>query len=441
MNARRTFLSAALGLALVAGCGTQAQRSNAELPPIVFVHGNGDTAALWHTTIWRFESNGYDRALLYAIDFANPLARSDDAAAQENRSSTVQQREELAAKVAEVKRLTGRAKIALVGSSRGGNAIRNYVKNGGAAQVSQVVLGGVPNHGVRAGDDGLGNEFNGKGPFLTQLNAGANEVVEGVRFLTLRSDTNDKYAQPDGRFIGQPGKPTNVTYEGPALKGAENVVLPGLDHREVAFHPKAFVEMYRFITGAAPRHLDIVPEPDITLNGKLSGYANGGPTNLPLAGAQVEVFEVSASSGERLARVQAKTIGADGLWGPLRGRFDACYEFVITAQGYPVTHIYRSAFPRSSEIVHLRPAVSASAGGGSAVSISRPRGYFGHGRDTFTIDGKIPPGVNEGVPGVSFATLKVDDQPQRAVVTVFNRETIVARNWPAGHAVIAEFHD
>jgi pimeloyl-ACP methyl ester carboxylesterase len=442
MNARRMFLSAALGLALAAGCGTQAQRSNAELPPIVFVHGNGDTAALWHTTIWRFESNGYDRALLHAIDFANPLARTDDAAAQENRSSTVQQREELAAKVAEVKRLTGRARVALVGSSRGGNAIRNYVKNGGgAAQVSHVVLGGVPNHGVRAGDDGLGNEFNGKGPFLTQLNAGANEVVEGVRFLTLRSDTNDKYAQPDGRFIGRPGKPTNVTYEGPALKGAENVVLPGLDHREVAFHPKAFFEMYRFITGAAPRRLDIVPEPQITLTGMLSGYANGGPTNLPLAGAQVEVFEVSASSGERLARVQAKTIGADGLWGPLRGRSDACYEFVIAAQGYPVTHIYRSAFPRSSDIVHLRAAASAPAGGGSAVSISRPRGYFGHGRDTFTIDGKIPPGINEGVPGASFATLKVDDQPQRAVVTVFNRERIVARNWPASHAVISEFHD
>lgn len=30
-----------------------------ERPAILFVHGNGDTAALWHTTMWRFESNGY----------------------------------------------------------------------------------------------------------------------------------------------------------------------------------------------------------------------------------------------------------------------------------------------------------------------------------------------------------------------------------------------
>ena len=442
MNARRMFLNAALALVALAGCGSPGQRPAGDPPAIVFVHGNGDTAALWHTTIWRFESNGYDRSLLHAFDFANPLARAEDAVAQQNRSSAAQQREELAAKVAEVKRLTGRAKVALVGNSRGGNAIRNYVKNGGgAAHVSHVVLGGVPNHGVRATDDGLGNEFNGKGPFLMQLNAGANEVVEGVAFLTLRSDSNDKYAQPEGRFVGLPGKPTNVTYEGPALKGAENVVLPGLDHREVSFHPRAFAETFRFITGAAPARLDVVTEPVITLNGKLSGYANRGPTNLPLAGAQVEVFEVSGSNGERMASVHTKTIGADGLWGPLRGRSDAFYEFVITAQAYPVTHVYRSPFARSSEIVHLRPAANVPAEGAGAVSISRPRGYFGHGRDTFTLDGRVPPGINEGVPGASIGTLKFPEQPQRAIVAVFNRERIVARNWPAGHAVIAEFHD
>ena len=28
------------------------------MPPIIFVHGNGDHAALWLTTLWRFESNG-----------------------------------------------------------------------------------------------------------------------------------------------------------------------------------------------------------------------------------------------------------------------------------------------------------------------------------------------------------------------------------------------
>ncbi len=70
-----------------------------------------------------------------------------------------------------------------------------------------------------------------------------------MQFMTTRSDSNDKYAQPDGRFLGMPGKPTNVTYTGPELRGAKNIVLPGLDHREVAFHPLAFKAMYAFITG------------------------------------------------------------------------------------------------------------------------------------------------------------------------------------------------
>ena len=57
---RRFVLAAATSvLALtLAGCATKSP-SLAETPPIVFVHGNGDTAALWQTTVWRFESNGW----------------------------------------------------------------------------------------------------------------------------------------------------------------------------------------------------------------------------------------------------------------------------------------------------------------------------------------------------------------------------------------------
>jgi triacylglycerol lipase len=47
--------------------------------PIVFVHGNGDTAALWITTMWRFESNGYPHELLHAVDLHYPTARTVDA--------------------------------------------------------------------------------------------------------------------------------------------------------------------------------------------------------------------------------------------------------------------------------------------------------------------------------------------------------------------------
>ena len=49
-----------------------------EIPPVLFVHGNGDHAALWITSLWRMESNGVPRERMFAINFTDPLARSDD---------------------------------------------------------------------------------------------------------------------------------------------------------------------------------------------------------------------------------------------------------------------------------------------------------------------------------------------------------------------------
>src|SRR4051812_17321912 len=160
--------------------------------PILFVHGNGDSSALWITTLWRFESNGYAPGRLFTIDYPYPSARDDDTVPQPSRSGTEEQRAQLAARVDEVLAATGATKLALVGSSRGANSIRNFVKHGGAAQVSHVMLGGGVNHGVfRA--PGYESEFNGASRFMQQLNAGG-EVVPGVAFMTIRSDRFDKYA-------------------------------------------------------------------------------------------------------------------------------------------------------------------------------------------------------------------------------------------------------
>lgn len=447
MNFIMELIRRALILLLLAlGACAQLPSGGEPQTPIVFVHGNGDTAALWTTTVWRFESNGYDRRLLYAIDFPYPLARDVDARPQPLRSSSAEQMQEVAARVEEVRKLTGRDKVVLVGSSRGGNAIRNYVKNGGgAAFVSQVILGGSINHGVFDWEETRGSEFNGKGPFLTQLNAGPSEVVEGVRFMTIRSDNNDKYAQPLGTFLGKPERKTGVGYDAPELKGAENVVIPKIDHRETAFDPLAFAEMYRFITGRAPARLTIATEPRPVLNGKVSGVEAGVPTNLPVAGAKVEIYEISRDTGARRgSAVHAKTTGADGLWGPFSAQLDAYYEFVVQAPGHAITHIYRSPFPRSSDFVHLRPADFAKGdeSAGSVVSITRPRGYFGHGRDVFTLDGKVPPGINQGVPGASVGKLLLPAGALRAVPARFNDEAITVQNWPAkeGNIVFAEFH-
>ncbi len=139
--------------------------SGGEIPPILFVHGNGDHAALWMTTLWRMETNGVPRDRMFAINFTDPLARTDDTKPEPNKSSTEDNRRELADAVKELKQRTGASRVALVGNSRGGNSIRNFIKNGGGADVSHAVLCGMPNHGVYAWDQSLGSEFNGARPF------------------------------------------------------------------------------------------------------------------------------------------------------------------------------------------------------------------------------------------------------------------------------------
>ena len=62
---RRLFLGASAALVL-SSCA-YGPRAHVDVPPIVFVHGNGDSAALWQTTQWRFESNGWPRDRLFAV--------------------------------------------------------------------------------------------------------------------------------------------------------------------------------------------------------------------------------------------------------------------------------------------------------------------------------------------------------------------------------------
>jgi triacylglycerol lipase len=447
MTSRRLFLALSIAAAL-AGCAS-APPAPSSYEPIVFVHGNGDSEALWQTTIWRFESNGWPRDRLFAFDVPYPLARDKDNVAQPGRTSTAEHMAVLKAEVEKVLRATGARHVILMGNSRGGNAIRNYIQNGGgAAVVSEAILGGTPNHGVQA-VKGLNeaNEFSGTGPFLSSLNAPKNangdEVTGPVKWLTIRSDNNDKFAQPDGRWLGMAGKPTNVTYAGPELKGATNIVIPHIDHRETAYSPAAFEVAYEFITGQPPATRNVVPEAAPVLSGKVTGLgltptdpkSGNYVDNLPLPGAHVEIFATDPATGERRGGpVYAKTVGADGLWGPFAAQPRTPYEFVIAAPGYATTHVYRSPFPRSSTIVDLQAQRIAEADkeAPAIVTMVRPRGYLDPARDRMSFDGKTPPpGVLPGA-GIASSKLKLPAQP-RPVVAEFNGERVVGRPWPTAN--------
>ena len=446
----------------LSGCAQMGGSVKGDLPPIVMVHGNGDTAALWLTTIWRFESNGWPRDRLHAIEVPYPSSRDDDSKPQPGRTSTQEHMAYLSAEVDKVLAATGAKQVELMANSRGGNAVRNYIQNGGgAAKVSHAILGGTPNHGVWA-IPGFreGNEFSGTGPFLKGLNAPKNaagdEVIGPVKWMTIRSSNNDKFAQPDGLWIGQKGTPTFVTFAGPELKGASNVVIPKIDHRETSYSPLAFAAAYKFITGKEPTITGFTPENTITLNGKVTGLgldannpASGNfVNNLPVAGATVEVFETTATGERAGAAVHRKTTASDGLWGPFSPKAGASLELVISAPGYATLHMYRSAFPRSSSVLHLRAERIADADkdAGSITNFTRPRGYFDADRDTLSFDGMSPPpGISKGT-GAGLAVSKIKlplGTAKRSIQAQFNSESLSGQTWPAsqGRITLLELHD
>lgn len=436
---RRLLLGSALALPTL-----RAARAQQAAPtPILFVHGNGDHAALWMTTLWRFESNNWPRERMTAISLPDPVARADDAVAQADRSSSAEQTQRVAAAVAELRARTGAARVALVGNSRGGYPIRDFVSQpAGAAQVSHVITCGTPNHGVYDWEFNPGSEFNARAPFLRRLNGGPTEVVAGTSFLTIRSD-NDLYAQPDGRYVGRPGTPTGVTQDGPALRGANNILLTGIDHRETAYHWRSFREQFRHIAGREPHSMGVIPEERPRISGIVTGLSNGVATNRPVAGARVEVWTLDWQGQREGDALLDVTTGEDGAWGvaTLPAWRYMPVEIVLAVPGHLVAHYFRSHFPRSSTVVNLRPPAAlteAERGGDCVVRLTRPRGYFSWPRDVVLLDDQEVAERREGVASIASASRNLPiSRAGSPIYALYNEEKLVGRALPRSENRIA----
>ena len=151
----------------------------------------------------------------------------------------------------------GGEQVVLIGNSRGGYTRYRYIQNGGGDKtVSHAVLSGTPNHGVQAvkGYNQAANSLvrvHFAGAQRAPKNAAGDEVV-GVKWLTIRSDSNDKFAQPDGLWIGLKGKPTTSPVPAPNSRGA-TCSDPSHRHRETAPLARRLRAAYRFLTGHPPR--------------------------------------------------------------------------------------------------------------------------------------------------------------------------------------------
>jgi pimeloyl-ACP methyl ester carboxylesterase len=432
-----TRIGRTLAVVLFLGAAVlQAQSQPDTSTPIIFVHGNGDDASKWIGVIWLFESNDYPADKLFAVRFPHPSARADDTRDEPNRSSTTDEAAELSAFVTRVLIQTHAHKVALVGSSRGGLTIRNYLLHGGSANVAYAILSGAPNHGVQATDKNLNGEFNGRGNFLMALNSSSSdgsEVASGVKMMTLRSDKLDKYAQPTGIAFGTPQTATNITFEGPALRGASNLILPSLDHRELAFYPIAFAEMYKFVIGTSARQMSVTSEDKPVISGLITGFDNGAFTNLPMSGVHLSIYPIDTAKGiESSTPAYEITTKEDGKWGPVQTASGQEYDFDLEYQGRHV-RFYKAPLPRSTTLLNLRfmpaPRVDESATPAhmSQVLIARPQGYFSRDRDPVQIDGNLSIDEPGGLPIRDSFVAKVQTISDTLTKVTLRSETVWAR--------------
>lgn len=208
--------------------------------PIVFIHGNGDSALGWTAQMARFKAQGYSDEELFAITMTPPQNESHDHYVQQ-----------MIPFVQEVQAKTGSPRVDIVAHSLGATISRYFIKNfGGAAFVDHAILIAGANHGIPAADLALamaqpdqfkqGPEINTMGaPFLKALNEnnpGGNETFGPVRYMTISSSDDEFYI---------------FNEDSPQLDGADNRVINGRGHFGLRDSEESFACMLAFIENRA----------------------------------------------------------------------------------------------------------------------------------------------------------------------------------------------
>ena len=385
--------------------------------PIVFVHGFLEVSDAFANQAMRFAANGACPDRIFGFDW-NTLG---DFAAEGER---------LAAYIDAVLLETGAEQVDLIGHSMGTGLSAAYLANPArAAKVAHYAN-------------------------LAGLSAGA--PPGGVPTLTLSSEED---------YIA------GVSH----IVGAENVLLPGHDHLQVATSAETFGHLYRFFNdGREPRTTRMTPTPDVTLQGRLLTFAE----NLPARDHELRIYPVDPATGERLtaAPVASYRTDEEGSWGPFRAEIGRHYEFEVGSEDpfWPPIHYYREPLPRSCRLVHFRSFPDPSSLPGILLSLMPYDD--GHtllatlninqavvaGRDTLRVDGYeisteevtpaektaiamfyfdlngngasdpgSPGGLFEAMAFIGAFDLYLPTAPERPVPMSFNGRDMAVRNWPS----------
>jgi pimeloyl-ACP methyl ester carboxylesterase len=314
-----------------------AAQAKPPLDPIIFVHGGSGSGAQFETQAMRFASNGYPHRYLSVLEYdSSALVLSAV-------------HEELDALIARLQAETGRAQVDLLGHSLG-------------TLVSQTYLS-----------------------------------------TPARAANVAHYVNIDGGSAAAPpgGVPTLALWAGAdppvgSITGALNVTLAGQEHIECATSAEAFFEMYHFFRGEAPATTDVLPEPPGQLS--ISGQVNFFPSNVGIAGATLEIWEVDGATGLRTGNspVATRQIDASGDWGPIDevkgGKY---YEFAVLREGELDLRYFYEPFVRSDHLIRLNVAAGLAPfidtnEAHTALTVIRFKefcGDLGAGSDVLEIDG------------------------------------------------------
>jgi pimeloyl-ACP methyl ester carboxylesterase len=199
---------------------------------VVFVHGINGSSAEFAVMIDRLVQDGWSRAQLHPVDFADPRwgCNADNAAAI---------RDAVEAALAS----SGATRVDLVAHSMGTLSARHYLKNlGGVDRVSTfVTLGGLHHGDRRACLNPLPvcvwQELCPTNPFLTQLNA--DPAAPGdLHYVSICSRTDGTVDLDVCRF-----------------DPAENIEVDGVDHagaNGLLEHPAPYPEVRRVLEYPSP---------------------------------------------------------------------------------------------------------------------------------------------------------------------------------------------
>lgn len=163
--------------------------------PILMVHGLGGNSTNWNTMISRLKSNGYDARLLYTINMEN-----------NNTLCAASHLTQISNKVEEIVSESGFERIDVIGHSRGGLNLYDYMRfgNGPNRVRNWISLGGVNNmrcsfNGNPPADDTPGDQTLYTSiyslsdelatPSLAMIEGANNVAVDNVSHFTLQLDT------------------------------------------------------------------------------------------------------------------------------------------------------------------------------------------------------------------------------------------------------------